>query len=176
MEIKEILKSFEICDKEYKRKAIDAALARREEIIPHLISVLEKVLHSPEKFAERDSDYFAHIYAFMLLGHFSETKAHDVIVDLFSLPNHLSSDLFGGSVTEDLPIVLFRTYGGNTRRIKDLILNKNAIVMPRPAGDNSRYVIQRDGKGGKARVSIVSTGVALFCHQRPPCRLANASL
>ncbi len=126
MEINDLLKSLEIYDKKYKRDEIDEALIRREEITPHLISVLEKVLQDPEKYADRDSDYWSHIYAFMLLGHFCETKAHDVIVDLFSLPNGLPSDLFGDSVTGDLPIVLLRTCGGNTERIKDLILNKNA--------------------------------------------------
>lgn len=126
MEINEILKSFETFDGKYKRDEIDAALTKREEIIPHLISILEKVLQDPEKYADRDSNYWGHIYAFMLLGHFSEAKAHDVIVDLFSLPNDLSSELFGDSVTGDLPIVLLRTCGGNTERIKDLILNKSA--------------------------------------------------
>ena len=126
MEINELLKSIEFYDGKYKLDEIDAALTKREEITPHLISLLEKVLQDPEKYADRDSGYWGHIYAFMLLGHFCETKAHDVIVDLFSLPNDLPNDLFGGSVTGDLPIVLLRTCGGNTERIKDLILNKSA--------------------------------------------------
>jgi len=126
MKINEILESFKTYDGKYKRDEINAALTKREEIIPHLISVLEKVLQDPEKYADRDNDYWGHIYAFMLLGHFCATKAHDVIVDLFSLPNDLSSELFGDSVTGDLPIVLLRTCGGNTERIKDLILNKSA--------------------------------------------------
>ena len=126
MEINDLVTSLETYDKKYKRDEIDEALIKREEITPHLISILEKVLQDPEKYADRDSDYWGHIYAFMLLGHFCETKAHDVIVDLFSLPNDLPSDLFGDSVTGDLPIVLLRTCGGNTERIRDLILNKNA--------------------------------------------------
>lgn len=126
MEINDLLKSLETYDKNYKRDEIDEALTKREEITPHLISILGKVLQDPEKYADRESDYWGHIYAFMLLGHFCETKAHDVIVDLFSLPNDLPSDLFGDSVTEDLPIVLLRTCGGNTERIRDLILNKSA--------------------------------------------------
>ena len=131
MEINYLIKSLEIYDKNYKREEIDEALIKREEITPHLISILEKVRQDPEKYADRDSDYWGHIYAFMLLGHFCETKAHDIIVDLFSLSNNLSSDLFGDSVTGDLPIVLLRTCGGNTERIRDLILNKNAYVYCR---------------------------------------------
>lgn len=126
MEIADLLQSLEIYDKKYKRDEIDKALIRREEITPHLISILKKVLQDPGKYAGHDSDYWGHIYAFMLLGHFCETKAHDIIVDLFSLPNDLPSALFGDAVTGDLPIVLLRTCGGDTKRIKDLILNKSA--------------------------------------------------
>lgn len=126
MEISDILKAFEIYDKEYKSKEIDAALEQCEEIVPHLIAILEEVFKNPAKYADHDSDYYAHIYAFMLLGHFKTTQAHDIIVDLFSLPRGLSSDLFGDAITGTLPIVLLRTCGGNTERIKELILNKNA--------------------------------------------------
>jgi hypothetical protein len=131
MEIHEILQAFEIYDREYKRSAIDAAIARREEIIPHLIGVLENVLKDPEYYADRDRNYFAHIYAFILLGYFQETKAHDVIVDLASLPVDLPSELFGDSITGDLPIVLLRTCGGRIDRIKELILNKDAYEYSR---------------------------------------------
>jgi hypothetical protein len=133
MKIEDILKSFEIYDKEYKRNAVDAALAQREEIIPHLIAVLEDAFNNPEKFTNRDNPYFSHIYAFMLLGHFCEEKAHDALVKLFSLPDELPSALFGDFITEDLPIVLFRTCGGNPEKIKELILNKDAYEYCRGA-------------------------------------------
>ena len=126
MEINDIIKAFETFDGVYKRDEIDQALIKQEEITPHLISILEKVLQSPEPHADRDRDYCGHTYAYMLLSHFCETRAHDVIVDLFSLPNGLPSDLFGDGVTEDLSIVLLRTCGGNLDRVKELILNKNA--------------------------------------------------
>ena len=133
MEIIDLIKSLDTFDGKYKRDEIDEAIIKREEITPHLISVLEKVLQDPEKYADRDSNYWGYMYAFMLLGHFGETKAHDVIVDLFSLPNDLPSELFGDSITEDLPAVLFQTCGGNTEKIRDLILNKSAYDFCRGA-------------------------------------------
>ncbi|WP_028581530.1 DUF1186 domain-containing protein [Desulfogranum japonicum] len=126
MEIHELIQSLEIFDKKYKREEIDEALRKRDEITPHLIHLLENVLQNSEKYAARDSKYWGHIYAFMLLGYFGETKAHDVIVNLFSLPNEQPEYLFGDSVTEGLPIVLLRTCGGNVEKIKELILNKEA--------------------------------------------------
>ncbi len=133
MEIEDILKSFEIYNKEYKRNAVDAALTQREEITPHLIAVLENALNDPEKFTNRDTPYFTHVYAFMLLGHFCEEKAHDALVKLFSLPDELPEALFGDFIIEDLPIVLFRTCGGNPEKIKELILNKDAYEYCRGA-------------------------------------------
>jgi len=133
MEIHDLIEALETFDKKYKRKEIDEALIKREEITPHLLSILENVLQEPEKYADPGSNYWGHIYAFILLGYFCENDAHDIIVDLFSLPNDLPSELFGDSVTGDLPIVLLRTCGGNIERIKDLILNKDAYDYCRGA-------------------------------------------
>jgi hypothetical protein len=131
MELNEILQAFDIFDGEYKRSAIDAAIARREEITPYLIGVLENVLENPGHYADRDCQYFAHIYAFILLGYFKETKSHDIIVDLASLPGDLPSELFGDSITGDLAIILLRTCGGRIDKIKELILNKDAYEYSR---------------------------------------------
>ncbi|MCL1490523.1 MAG: DUF1186 family protein [Pseudanabaena sp. Salubria-1] len=130
MNINEILAGFEIYDGEYKREHIEAALSHKEEITPHLIAILEKVREDPQKYAE-DVDYFAYTYALMLLGHFQEPKAHQVIVDLFSLPDPLPDDLFGDTTTEDLPVILLRTCGGSLEGIKSLIQNKNAYEFSR---------------------------------------------
>ena len=127
MEIEEILRSFDIYDRTYKRDAVDAAISQREEVVPRLISVLEDVIHAPETYCERGNQSYGYIYAFMLLGLFNETRAHDVIIDLFSLPGELPDDLFGYFVTEELPYVLLRTCGGVTGRIKELALNKDAF-------------------------------------------------
>lgn len=123
--IAEILKAFEIYDGTYKRTHVDAALELQEEITPHLIDILEKVLADPSLYAN-NQDYFAHIYAVILLGHFREYRAHRVIVDLFSLPPDLPGRLFGDIITETLPAILFRTCNGSMDMIKSLALNRNA--------------------------------------------------
>ncbi len=133
MNIEEILAGLNIYDGKYKREQIEAALNQKEEIIPHLITVLEKVRDNPQKYTG-DSDYHAHVYALMLLGHWRETKAHQVIVDLSSLPDPLPQDLFGDIVTEDLPIILLRTCDGSVEKIKELVTNKNADEYSRGSG------------------------------------------
>ncbi len=123
--IAEILKAFEVFDGVYKRDEVDVALELQEEITPHLIGVLEQVLSDPATYAD-NQDYYAHIYALVLLGLFKEQRAHHTIVELFSLPSDLPDQLFGDLVTENLPIILFRTCGGSTDMIRSLILNKDA--------------------------------------------------
>jgi hypothetical protein len=122
--ITEILEAFKIFDGIYKREQVDAAIELKEKITPFLIEILEKVLADPDTYLEND-DLYDHIYSFMLLGHFRETKAHDVIIDLFSLPGEIPHDLFGDLTTSDLPIILLRTCGGSIERIKSMAANKD---------------------------------------------------
>jgi hypothetical protein len=134
MKIEELLESFKLYEEEYKqREAVDAAIAQQNEITPHLISVLENVLNDPEKVTDHSSDYFAHNYALILLGYFGEEKAHDVIINISSLPDELPDKLFGYIVTEYLPVALLRTCGGNIEKIKALVLNKDAYEHSRGA-------------------------------------------
>jgi uncharacterized protein YchJ len=62
----------------------------------------------------------------MLLAHFKEEQAHQLIVDVFSLPEKYVSPLFGDTITEDLPTLLYRTCGGSIAQIKGLVLNREA--------------------------------------------------
>jgi hypothetical protein len=120
--ITEILEAFRIFDGNYKREQVDAAVELKEEITPFLIEILEKVLADPDVYLEND-DLYDHIYSFMLLGHFRESKAHDVIVDLFSLPDKIPHELFGDLTTSDLPVILLHTSGGSIERIKSMAAN-----------------------------------------------------
>ena len=133
MNIEEILAGLDIYDGKYQREHIEAALNQKEEIIPHLIAILEKVRDKPQKYTG-DSDHHAHVYALMLLGHWREAKAHQVIVDLSGLPTPFPYDLFGDITTEDLPIILLRTCDGSVEKIKELVTNKNADEYSRGSG------------------------------------------
>ena len=148
MEITEIIKALEIFDGQYKRKEVDEAVKRKEEITPYLIDILKKVLEEPWCYVdtkENESNYWGHIYAVMLLSHFRESRAHDLIVDLFSLPGELPHDIFGDIVTEDLPAILYSTCGGSLERIKEMILNKVADEFCRSAALRAMVYAVVDG-------------------------------
>jgi len=122
--ITEILEAFKIFDGDYKREQVDAAIELKKEITPHLIKILENILADPDPYIQNENLY-DHIYSLMLLGHFRESKAHNVIIDLFSLPDKIPHELFGDLSTSDLPTILIRTCGGSIERIKSMVSNKD---------------------------------------------------
>lgn len=125
--IDEIMETFSVYTGDYPRAAIDAAIQQREAIIPRLIQVLEEIVAGRSTPAHEQ----AAIYAVMLLGHFRATEAHDLIVQAFSLPDDIVDDLFGDTITEDLPMILLRTCGGSVERIKELVLKRDAEAFCR---------------------------------------------
>lgn len=122
-QISEILNGFKVYDGVYKKELIEAAIELKKEITPFLINILNRVLSSPDEDIDHD-DYYDHIYALMLLGHFKEPKAHKVIVDLFGLPDRIPDRLFGDITTSDLPVILLNTCGGSMDLIKSMAFNK----------------------------------------------------
>ena len=157
--ISSILAAFETFDGTYKRAEVDAALALQDEITPHLIGILEKVLAEPVKYAQ-NPDSFGHVYALELLGHFKEPRAHDVIVDLASLPSELPHDLFGDTITEGLAAILFGTCGGSIGRIKELLLNRQADEYCRNAA--ARALVYAAVEGTVAREDVLALFGSLF--------------
>jgi hypothetical protein len=154
--ITEILESFKIYDGVYKRDQIDACIKLKNEIIPHLIEILKNVLAEPEKYAE-DENLYDHIYAVMLLGHFKESRAHKVIIDLFSLP---ANQIFGDIATSDLPVILLNTCGGSVELIKSMILNKEAYDYCRVSACGAlAYAVV---EGYVSRESVIEFFGALF--------------
>lgn len=128
--ISEILAELRIFDGKYKKEHVDAAIAQKDKIIPHLIQILENVLSNPKEYT-RDENRHDHIYAFMLLGFFKETAAHNLIADIFSLKEGIPETLYGDLIREDLEIVLLNTCGGSLDRIKSMILDKELDVYCR---------------------------------------------
>jgi hypothetical protein len=142
--IYEILDGFKISDGIYKRELIDSAIELKDEISPHLIKILESVLSDPEKYIE-NKKLIDHVYSIMLLGHFRESKAHNVIVDLFSLPDDMSYKLYGDLLSGDLPVILVRTCDRHIDLIKSMVLNKNIYGFSRISAANAMTYAVVDG-------------------------------
>jgi hypothetical protein len=158
-EIARILAALERHEGPYPRQALDAALAHRKEITPHLIAILEQVRDDPDTYIE-DEAYVAHIYALELLAHFQEQRAHQVIIELASLPDDLPYELFDDIITEDLATVLLATCGGSVDQIVALLRDREADEYGRSAA--ARALTHAVAEGVVPREDVIALFGSLF--------------
>jgi len=126
VDIEEILRELEFHRGYFPRETVEAAVAQREAITPHLLKLLEHACDNAEHLdddAEETGAYMAHIHAMYLLAQFRERAAYPLIVRFFSLPGELSLDLTGDVATEDLPNILASVSCGDTNLMKEMVAN-----------------------------------------------------
>jgi len=133
MEIENILQELRYLKTgHFPREALEAAIAQREAVTPHLLQALENAPDLLERF-DVETNYMLPLYAFYLLAQFRETRAYPLIVAFFSQPGELPADVTGSFVTEDLGRVLASVSDGNTAPMKTLIEDPQVNAYTRSA-------------------------------------------
>jgi len=159
METAEILQQFERATGKFARAAVEAAVARREEIIPGLLRILEDTVDRAAQL-DAEGDYMAHLYAMFLLAQFRETRAYPLVVRFASLPGNLADSLCGDFLTEDLGRVLASVCGGELDGIQSVIENEDTNEWARGAALSSLVTLVAAGQ--KSRYEVVSYFASLF--------------
>jgi hypothetical protein len=131
LNVREILQELKYNTGVFPRRALQEAVAHKDEIIPALLEVIEDAKSLPEVLYE--DRYMAHIYAMYLLAQFRERSAYPLIVDFFSIPGDITVDSTGDVVTEDLHRILASVSHGDTSLIKALAENNDANEYVRGA-------------------------------------------
>lgn len=161
MEVAEILSRFERFTKKFEREAVDAAIARKEEVTPELLRVLERI--GDPKEAERldaEGDHMAHLYAMYLLAQFRETRAFPLVLRIARLDGDLLDSLFGDFITESLGNVLASVCGDSINEIQALIEDADADEWVRGAALGS--MVSLVGAGIKSREEVLDYFASLF--------------
>jgi hypothetical protein len=159
METVEILRQFERFTGKFARAAVEAAVARREEVTPHLLRILEETVDRAAQL-DAEGDYMAHLYAMFLLAQFRETRAYPLVVRFASLPGGLLDSLCGDFLTESLDRVLASVCGGDIEGIHSVIENEDADEWARVAALSSLATLVAVGQ--KTREEIVTYFARLF--------------
>ncbi|MGA3080413.1 MAG: DUF1186 domain-containing protein [Terracidiphilus sp.] len=161
MEIDEILERIALFTGKFEREAVEAAIARRDEIIPELLLVLEEIA-DPDEAADIDDvgDCMAHLYAMFLLAQFRETRAYPILLRIALLPSYLLESLFGDCITESFGRVLASVCGGDMEGIQSLIENPDADEWVRGAALSGLVTLV--AAGIKSREEILSYFAELF--------------
>lgn len=159
MELVEILQQFEKFTGKFPRAAVEAAVARQEEVTPELLHIVEE---TTERAAQIDAEagYMAHLYAMFLLAQFRETRAYPLVVRFALLPEDIQYSLCGDFITESLGQVLASVCGGDLSGIQSLIENESASQWVRGAALSGLVTLVTAGQ--KSRDEIVSYFAGLF--------------
>jgi hypothetical protein len=159
MQTAEILPQIERATGKFPRTAVEAAIARREEIVPELLRILDDTV---ERTAEHiaDGDYMAHLYAMFLLAQFREVRAYPLVVRFASLPGDDLDALCSDFITEDLGRVLASVCGGELGGIQSLIENEETDEWVRGAALGSLVTLVAAGQ--KSREEILGYFAELF--------------
>jgi hypothetical protein len=122
--------------------AIRAAQRRRDEIIPHLIKLVERAtaLARDGEFPSGDGQ----LIALYLLTEFQASEALPVILDAMSLPSDDLHELYGDAITEDL-CRIFALFA-SPEQIDDLITNQSLDQYVRWQAAETFSLWVRDGR------------------------------
>ena len=167
MDILDILRQMERNDGYFARAAVTEALARRDEIVPELLRILEAVADDPQRYA-KEPDYMALTYAMFLLARFRETRASPLLVRIFSAPGETAFDLIGETVTEDLCSILASVSGGDLSGMRALIENEQANEYVRSAAMKGLLTLVATGQ--RTRDEVMEYFASLFgkAHRSSP--------
>ena len=130
----------------FPKKAIQEIIARKEEMVPHLLGVLESAYADPQSYLEGRKSMLC-TYAAYLLAQFRETRAYRPLIALLSLGDGIPDGFFGDSITEDMHNILAGVFDGDEEPLRRMIENPSAC----------EYV--RSSAGLYAYLALIKTGV-----------------
>jgi len=145
MGAEEILRQIERSTGRFARAAVEAAVARQEEVTPELLRILESTVKRPREIAA-EGDYIAHIYAMFLLAQFRQPRAYPLLIQFSSLDGDLLHSLCGDFITENLGRVLASVSGGDACGIQSIIENEGADEWARGAALDGFTTLVAEGQ------------------------------
>lgn len=152
MEIAHILEELAFDMGSLPREAIEAAVAKKDQLTPHLLQILEAATENIEEIIEYDN-YQGHLFSMYLLAQFREKKAYPILIKLLSFPGEIPHAILGDVLTEDLCRIIASVQDGNIDPIKKLIENPATNLYVRTALLSSLVILV--GYGLKARSEIL---------------------
>ena len=129
----------------FPEAAVRAAIANRDEMVPHLLFVLERVVSEPDKILE-DGASMTHLFAMFLLAQSREPRAYPLLVRLGRLPSKTLDGLLGDIVTEDFDAMLACVCDTQFGPIKELVEDSQVDEYVRSAALNALLKLWLDGR------------------------------
>jgi len=159
MEIPELIALLDRHYGSFPEDAVAEVIARREEVVPRFLEILEDVDRNPEPWLV-DHVRMIHIYAMYLLALFRETRAYPLLVRIFSRPGEFPFELAGDAVTQDLSRILASVSGGDAGGMAALIENEQANEWVRSVAMSGMVSLVTSGQ--RTRDEVMAYFLQLF--------------
>ena len=122
----------------FPKAAVWEIVARKDEMIPHLLAVLESAHANPAEYLD-GPQVMLPTYAAYLLAQFRETRAYRPLLALLNLEGDLPERFFGDSITEDMRNILACVFDGDEAPLRALIENPQANEYARASTGLQTY-------------------------------------
>lgn len=122
----------------FPKAALVEIIARKDEMIPCLLDVLESCRTQPENFTDGPKAMLA-TYASYLLAQFGETRGYRPIIALLSLEDKIVESYFGDSLADDMHNVIACVFDGDEAPLRGLIENPLAQEFARSSSGLRAY-------------------------------------
>ena len=136
MEVPEIIEAIRNANGRFALEAVQSAIARREEVTPALLAILEDVAQRGAA-VDETGKYIAPLYAMFLLAQFRETRAYPLMVRIALLPSDDLDRVLGDFTTSSLDSALASVFDGNLDGIKSIVECETADEWARGAAIDS---------------------------------------
>jgi hypothetical protein len=144
MTVPEIIAALTPYTGHFPRAAVEAAMAQREEVTPHLLRALEEADKAPKKFAPQE--YMLHMFASYLLAQFRDKRAYRPLTEILAAPGDTADELFGDTITERMDNILASVYDGDPEPIKRLIEGEDVDEFVRGSAVETFMVLTHTGQ------------------------------
>jgi hypothetical protein len=134
----------------FPKAAVEAAIAQREEVTPHLLRALEETAKTPEKFAGQDQ--MLHMFASYLLAQFRDKRAYRPLTEILAAPGDTADRLFGETITEGLENILASVYDGDPEPLKRLVEGPDVFDFVRGSAVDTFMVLTHTGQISRQEV------------------------
>ena len=122
----------------FPKAALREIITRRDEMIPHLLAVLESAHANPAEYLDGPRVMLP-TYAAYLLAQFRETRANRPLLALLNLEGDLTEQFFGDSITEDMHNIVACVFDGDEAPLRALIENPLADEYARGCAGLQTY-------------------------------------
>lgn len=122
-ELQKAIEEITCMSRKFPAKAFETIGKNKEEAIPYLRKAIEKALEEKD---ELDDSYQLHFYALYLLGEFEDREFFPKIIELASLPGEILDYLIGDTITTGLKDIVYHTYNGDLKLLKNAVVNEEA--------------------------------------------------